>query len=304
MPFKYAIALLAMLSAYACQAAPLPMEQAAPGIYVHHGKHEDIDAGYSGDICNIGFIVGEAGVAVIDSGGSLQHGRELREAVRQVTDLPILYVINTHVHPDHVFGNAAFLEDKPVFVGHHKLAGAMAQRHDAYMRGQEQWLGPRGAGSTLIPPGMEVRDPVTLDLGGRSLLLTAYPTAHTSTDLTVFDSATSTLWTGDLLFIERIPSIDGDIKGWLQVIDTLRALPVRTAIPGHGPITQDMPAALDQEKRYLATLLEDVRAAIRQGKSMSQAMDSAARTEQANWVLFDVVNRRNVNLIFPALEWE
>lgn len=304
MPLKFWMLLLGSLVAFSTQAEPLPMEQPVPGIFVHHGAHEDIDTGYSGDICNIGFIVGSKGVAVIDSGGSHKLGQRLREAVRQVTDLPILYVINTHIHPDHVFGNAAFLPDQPVFVGHHKLAATMAQRKDAYLRGQERWLGAEGAGSELIPPTLEVKDTRTLDLGGRTLLLAAYPIAHTNTDLTVYDQASSTLWSGDLLFVERTPSIDGDLQGWLQVLEQLRGIPAQTTIPGHGPVTRDLPAALDNEKRYLSTLLADVRSAIKQGKTLTQAMDSGAQSERGRWALFDIVNRRNINLVFPALEWE
>ncbi|MEO8333109.1 MAG: MBL fold metallo-hydrolase, partial [Gallionella sp.] len=106
-------------------ADPLSVVQVAPGIYVHHGVHRDINIDYGGDICNIGFIVGSKGVAVIDTGGSPKIGAQLRAAIRKVTDLPILYVINTHVHPDHVLGNAAFKGDQPTFVGHEKLADAM-----------------------------------------------------------------------------------------------------------------------------------------------------------------------------------
>jgi len=93
------------------------VENVADGIYVHHGKHLDIDIGYQGDICNISFVVGSKGVAVIDTGGSVKVGQQLREAIRKVTPLPVLYVVNTHVHPDHVYGNAAFLADKPQLWG-------------------------------------------------------------------------------------------------------------------------------------------------------------------------------------------
>ena len=82
------------------------VEEVAQGIFVHRGLHQDIDEGYSGDICNISFIVGQEGVAVIDTGGSPHIGRALLAAIRQRTDKPIKFVINTHVHPDHVFGKS------------------------------------------------------------------------------------------------------------------------------------------------------------------------------------------------------
>lgn len=303
MPY-FILAAFALLFPTWSVADPLFVEQAAPGIYVHHGMHKDIDTGYGGDICNIGFIVGEKGVAIIDSGGSPTIGAQLREAVRKVTNLPILYVINTHVHPDHIFGNAAFKQDQPVFVGHEKLASAMAQRKEAYLRHQDEWVGENAKGSEIIPPTLAVKSTQTLDLGNRKLQLTAHPAAHTHADLSVFDDTTKALWTGDLLFVGRTPSIDGDIKGWLQVIEQLRSVPAVLAIPGHGPVTQDFNAELDNERRYLSTLLEDVRAAIKQNRTMEQTMDNANQAERAKWALFDIVNRRNVNFVFPALEWE
>jgi len=292
------------LSAYA-YADPLSVELAAPGIYVHHGVHKDINVGYGGDICNIGFIVGNKGVAVIDTGGSPIIGKQLRETIRKVTDLPILYVINTHVHPDHVLGNAAFKDDHPTFVGHENLAAALAQRKEVYLSTEASWVGPADAiGSEVISPTLAIKDTQTIDLGGRILQLTAYPSAHTDNDLAVFDSTTATLWTGDLLFIERTPSFEGDIKSWLKVIVQLRNIPAVRAIPGHGPVTADWHGALNNESRYLSTLLEDVRTAIKKGRSMEQAIDEATHSEQGKWVLFDLVNRRNISRVFPALEWE
>ena len=298
------ITTIVLLLCTVANAEPLTMAEAAPGVYVHRGVHEELDAGYHGDICNIGFIVGKKGVAIIDSGGSLAVGQQLREAIRKVTALPILYVINTHVHPDHIFGNAAFLSDKPSFVGHYKLADAMERRREIYMRNNAAWLGKDAEGSEMVKPTQPVQSTLDLDIGERSLLLTAHPTAHTNTDLTVLDKNTATLWSGDLLFIERTPSIDGDIKGWLEVIGKLRESQPKSIIPGHGPVPANWKEALENEQRYLETLLNDVRTSIKKGEPMESAMDTAAASEKDRWVLFGTVNRRNVNIIYPALEWE
>ena len=294
---------LTLMTSYA-HAEALPVTEIAPGIYVHQGAHEDLSEGYHGDICNVSFIVGDKGIAVIDTGGSFKVGQQLHEAIRKVSSLPILYVINTHVHPDHIFGNAAFIQDKPAFVGHAKLADAMERRRETYMRINSNWLGKDFAGSEIVKPTLLVQDQLELDLGNRKLQLTAYPTAHTNTDVTVMDSKTATLWAGDLLFVERTPSIDGDLKGWLTVIERLQAIPAQQIVPGHGAVVKDGKTALNNEQRYLSTLLNDIRASIKKGEVMEKAMDTAAASEKDKWVLFDIVNRRNVNNVYPALEWE
>jgi len=280
------------------------VENAGDGIYVHHGVHLDIDEGYQGDICNASFVVGSKGVAVIDTGGSLKVGKQLREAIRKVTPLPVLYVINTHVHPDHIYGNAAFLADKPQFIGHDKLATAMVLRREQYAKLNARLLGEDAKGSELVKPTVSVKTTLELDLGDRKLMLTAHPVAHTNTDVSVMESKASTLFAGDLLFIERTPVLEGDIKGLIAEIEKLKSSPAKQVVPGHGPVTKDWIKALDDAQHYLNVLLTDIRASIKKGESMESAMSSAAASEKGKWKLFDIANRRNVNTIYPALEWE
>lgn len=300
--------LLALITTACAQAelghTAFTLENVAEGIYVHHGEHLDIDTGYQGDICNISFVVGNKGVVVIDTGGSLKVGQQLREAIRKVTDKPIVYVINTHVHPDHVYGNAAFLEDKPQFVGHAKLSDMLQLRKDAYDKLNSKYLGGDAVGTEQVLPTLAVKDKTVLELGDRTLTVVPHSVAHTNTDITVIDSKTGTLFTGDLLFIERTPVVEGDIKGLIATIDTLKTYPAKQVVPGHGPVATDWIKALEDEQRYLNAVLRDVRAAIKKGDSMEQAMATAAASERDKWLLFDVANRRNVNTIFTALEWE
>ncbi len=299
-------ALLVVLLFFSLQAeaVPLTLQEVAHGVYVHQGANEDFDGNYHGDIANIGFIVGRDAVAVIDTGGSYRVGLRLKEAIRQVTQLPILYVINTHVHPDHMFGNAAFSVEHSIFIGHEKLPGAMEQRQADYLRNLKNVLGSEAEKSEIIIPSKTVGSTLRIDLGNRVLQLTAWPTAHTNTDLTLFDINTKTLWTGDLLFIERTPSIDGDVQGWINVIGKLEEIEADLTIPGHGKVTRDKKGALDDERRYLDRLLQDVRSSIRNGEGMTRTMGSAAMSERTRWLLFDQVNPRNVNFIYPPLEWE
>lgn len=285
--------------------AKFAVKQVAPGVYVHQGRYEIFTKRNSGDTSNSGFIVGNNAVAVIDTGGSARVGAELLAAIRTETALPIKYVINTHMHPDHVFGNTAFKAESPAFIGHAKLPRALAARGDRYLAINKELLGDAFAGTEIVPPTEPVTDRRELDLGGRKLLLEAHPTAHTDNDLTVLDEKTGTIFLGDLLFSHHVPALDGSIRGWLALIDKLSARhEIKLAVPGHGPAAMPFPAALDAEKRYLGTVADDVRTMIKQGKTMSEAADKAGLAEKDAWLLFKEYNARNVSAAFAELEWE
>jgi len=286
-------------------AEPLDVTEIAPGIFVHQGRNDVFSPQNEGDIANIGFVVGDAAVAVIDTGGSARIGERLRDAIRKVTPLPVRYVINTHMHPDHVFGNEAFLADAPDFVGHAKLPRALATRADRYLAANADLLGPEAfAGTRIVSPTSGVNGERRIDLGGRTLSVRSWPTAHTDNDLTVLDDKTGTLFTGDLLFVGHIPTLDGSLTGWLAAIDALSAITARRAVPGHGPVSVEWPQALAAETRYLRTLERDTRKAIDEGRSLADAARDAAQSERGAWALFDEYNGRNASAAFAELEWK
>lgn len=285
--------------------APLPVTEVAEGVFVAVGPHELATPANADHISNASFVVGGDAVAVIDTGGSFVVGRRLLAAIRARTERPIRYVINTHDHPDHVFGNAAFLETGAAIVGHWALPDALAERADVYLGATRDLIGAEAfTGTRAIPPTVLVRDRLTLDLGGRRLILEAWPAAHTNTDLTVLDERTGTWLLGDLLFSGHVPALDGSLKGWLAVIETLKTRTVARAVPGHGPAVMPWPQALEPMERYLRTLAADVRRAIRDGRTMQQAAEAAALSERSRWALFDDFNARNAIAAYHELEWE
>lgn len=296
----------ALLRAAAAFAAPpslpeLALDNPAPGVYVHYGQEAEATPQNAGDIANNGFVVGARCVAVIDTGGTYAVGRALRQAIRRVTPLPVCFVVNTHAHPDHVFGDAAFIDDHPQFVGHARLADALRRRGPSYLHALMRDLGEVAEGSTLVLPTRAVADTDILDLGGRTLALRAWKTAHTDCDLSVMDDATRTLWLGDLLFVGHLPVVDGSLRGFLSVIGELEAIPADRAIAGHGRASA-WPDAIAPERRYFERLLADVRAAIAAQRTLAEAVESVGVTGE--WQLVDAFHKRNVTAAYAELEWE
>ncbi len=310
--YVVAAALVALISTAGLGAAggqeavsPLPVREVAPGVFVHFGVVALMNRANEGAIANIGFIVGSDSVAVIDTGGSVREGRELLAAIRAHTNKPVRYVIDTHMHPDHVFGNAAFAGAGVVFVGHKNLPNALATHGSYYLK---NFRAPMGdalmAAVKIIAPSQTVTNTREIDLGDRRLILTAWPTAHTDNDLTVLDHRSGTLFTGDLLFVRHVPVLDGSLRGWLTDLDRLSRIPARQAVPGHGPLVTQWPQGLEPERRYLGCLAREMRGAIKRGTTMAAAVNTACATESDRWELFKAYNARNATAAYAELEWE
>lgn len=279
------------------------MDEVGPGIFVRRGPDAEATPENNDAIANIGFIVGDDAVLVTESGGSAADGAWLRGEIRKRTDKPIRYVVLTHVHPDHCFGASAFLEDKPAFIGHQALRGALDSRGEFYRGRLAEILGADKAG-TVVQPTMTVAETAEVDLGGRTLRFTAHGIAHTNCDLSMLDTRSGILFPADLLFVGRIPSLDGSLVGWLKEAERLKMVGATRAVPGHGPTLVELTPALADLTRYLSALRDETRKAVAADMPIDKAVQTVGRAEAGNWALFDTYHGRNVTQAYKELEWE
>jgi quinoprotein relay system zinc metallohydrolase 2 len=283
----------------------IALKRIADGVFAFQGVDELMTEANEGAISNLGVVVGNDAAAVIDSGGSLVEAHAFIAAIEKITARPVRYLVNTHMHPDHIFGNAAFREAGATIVGHRNLPRALEARGAFYLQSFREQVGDAlMKGVEIVPPTMLVDDRLELDLGGRVLELRAWKPAHTDNDLTVLDRATRTLFAGDLVFMASLPTLDGSLLGWLRQMDELAAIDAARVVPGHGPVPADWPGALEPERRYFEALARDIRKAIADGVPLAEAVKTAGRSEQAKWALFDDYNGRNATAAFAELEWE
>ncbi len=291
---------------------PVMLASASLGLYYFQGNIGEFSRENRGLISNFSFIEGEDCIAVIDTGGSLNAGKSFISAIRKISNKPVCYVINTHAHPDHTGGNTAFaqLSPPPEFIAHKNFTPAYANRFNTYNKRLLELMGEKNA---LQPYSAtkEVEDFLQLDLGERKLTLTAWKTAHTNHDLTVFDHTSRTLIAGDLLFVKHIPVIDGSLNGWIKVTQQLINFfekstdkhYVESIIPGHGPVQNDV-RGLENQLTYLVALKTAVKGALRDNISLQSAMKTIDFASAKIWVNSANYFNRNISAAYAELEWE
>ncbi|WP_260614225.1 MBL fold metallo-hydrolase [Streptomyces sp. WAC07061] len=182
---------------------------------------------------NAGLITAGGRPALIDTAATEARARALKDAVARVTPHAPGFVINTHPHGDHTFGNRLFADDA-VIVAHEATRAEMdlAGLHLTGLWPEVCW---GDVGVEL--PTLTFRDPITLHLGDIRAEVMHLGTAHTKNDSVVWLPEQRVLFAGDIVMSGATPfCLTGSISGSLTVIAKLRALGPRTIVSGHGPV--------------------------------------------------------------------
>jgi len=285
--------------------------ETAPGHFVHEGKVEDFLPDNAGDLANTGFIVGSEGIAVIDSGTTRNVAEALYLAVRLSSQLPITHNIITHVHPDHSLGAEVFREAGAEVVGAGTLEVAALNANPVFGENLSRILGKQAIhGTSPITPDRGIESSEIIDIGSRRLHLQAWPTSHTNSDLTVVDEKSSTIWMGDIAFLDHLPALDGSIVGWIDLLEGIESkvvgpeFNVEWMVPGHGAAPAKFPEGTNPTLRYLQILAASVRQSISDGESLTEATKQIDGKLYGDWQLFNEYHLRNVTNAYVELEWE
>ena len=277
----------------------LKPRQIAAGTWLLEGSTDNFAKANGGNIVNTGFIVTDSGVVVIDSGPSKRYGEALRRAIAATTDKPVIQLLLTHHHPDHVLGNQAF-GDVPIGA----LAGTadlLRQQGDAMAENLYRLVGDWMRGTEVVLP-TRVLEPGVLEVGGHRLRLLSL-SGHTGADLAILDENTGVLFAGDLVFYERAlttPNSPG-LGVWLKDLDTLQALPWKLIVPGHGPVTTDA-RPFAQMRDYLGWLDGLMRDGAAQGDDMAEMIRRPIPERFAGISLTRYELIRSVSHLYPRYE--
>lgn len=277
----------------------LKPRQIAEGTWLLEGSTANFAKDNGGNIVNSAFIVTDSGVVVIDSGPSKRYGEALRQAIAATTDKPVVEVLLTHHHPDHVLGNQAFA-DVPIGA----LAGTgelLRQQGEAMAENMYRLVGDWMRGTEVVLP-TRVLKPGMHEVGGHRLRLLALG-GHTGADLVILDETTGVLFAGDLVFYERAlttPNSPG-LEVWLNDLDTLQALPWKQLVPGHGPVASDA-RPFAQMRDYLGWLDGLMRDGAARGDDMAEMIRSPIPQRFAGISLTRYELIRSVSHLYPRYE--
>jgi glyoxylase-like metal-dependent hydrolase (beta-lactamase superfamily II) len=263
--------------------------------------------GNEGFASNAGVVITDEGVVLFDALGTPSLAVKLYEQVRSLTDQPIVKVVVSHYHADHVYGLQVF-EDmgaEIIAAAGAELyidSGAAATRLDERRTSLWPFVNEH---TRVVRPTTYVDEEMRFSLGGVDFLLTSLGAAHSDADLTMVVEPDRVLYSGDIIFEGRVPfAASANSKAWLETLERLETDSLAALVPGHGPTASRPNEAINLTRRYLAYLRETMGAAVDNLQSFEEAYAAADWSEFSQLPTFEQTNRRNAYQVFLAIEAE
>lgn len=263
------------------------LTQVSENVYAYLDKEGTKDDSFG---ANAGIIVCQDGIVVVDTLMSAKAAKRFIKDIKAVSDKPVKYVINTHYHLDHVFGNSEFVHTGAVIIAHEHDKKAMEKSAEDTLRNIGNYgLTPEDMQGTVpVYPSLTYRERMEIDMGDRKIILLHARHSHTDGDTLVYLPDSKVLFAGDLLFTDYHPFLgEGNIEEWAGALDTIMAMDIEKIIPGHGPLSgkkdlKDMKEyilAFDQKAKELVSRSNDLK------EIVSEIQEELPRRSRGAWLI-------------------
>lgn len=257
------------------------------------------------DNATYGIVVTPDGVVLIDSGGTFQGARRIHDHIKSITHMPVKIVINTNSQDHRWLGNDYFRRQGARIITHRETVEDQKARLNDQLLRLVDTVGERGLEGTQPAYADEVfEDNFRITLGGTTLELFHVGQAHTPSDILVWLPAEKVMFTGDIVYTERMLSVRSysHSGSWITAFETMAAFEPDFIVPGHGHVT-----TLDKARRdtysYLSFLRDAVSAFMDGGGDLADigSLDQSAFSYLVN---YEFLKGRNAQQVFQELEWD
>ena len=261
----------------------------------------------AGFVSNAAFVVTDEGIVVFDTLGTPALGYKLLEIIRGISDAPIKRVYISHYHADHFYGSEAFVE-----AGAEIITSTGARQYldsDTAMARLEErrislfpWVDDH---SELVFPDRYLETEESYSLGGVDLRIVNVGSAHSEGDMILFVEQDSVLFSGDIIFRDRIPFLGSANSGaWLELLEEMATAEVTAIIPGHGTAAPNPAEMVSLTRDYLAYVREQMKQAVDDWIPFDEAYAATDWGEFSEYPAFKEANRRNAYGVYLSLEQE
>ncbi len=265
------------------------------------GLPEVMDEHNNGNMVNSCFVNMGTSYLVIDSGPTYLYAKQTYAKMKEINNLPISYVVNTHNHDDHWLGNSYYNSIGVKIIG----SSAFKYKSKVEMTRMQERVSPDAfTKTTQVFPTIFVEEKKVLNINGKKVnLISVNKKAHTDSDLLIYIPSQKIVFVGDLVFNDRIPSIrDGKLKGWIEVLDEVRLMDVDFIVGGHGELVNR--SSIDMTYNYIKTLRQRVATFLEDGEEIGDVVNMVKMEKFKDINFYDSMHRQNVEIAYRMLEWE
>ncbi len=260
-----------------------------------------------GFISNAGVVITGAGVVVFDALGTPSLAHLLLEKIREITDQPIVRVVVSHYHADHIYGLQVFSDldaeiVAPEGAGLYLDSPAASERLEERRFTLSPWVNET---TRLVRPNLLLKEGAQFRLGDVDFTVTVVGNAHSDGDLTMYVGPDRVLFSGDIIFEGRVPFLgDANTKLWVQVLERMEREKLVALVPGHGGVAKKPNEAIGLTRRYLTYLREQMQQAVDDLVPFDEAYREIDWSEFSDLPAFEEANRRNAYQVYLSLEAE